>query len=990
MKKKINNLKKNLIKYIEQNQTNSLIIGISLVALIIGTLSIGFFKALLIVLAIDCIIIIPGIVKVKKSGVKMKKKNYSSAKKGSNVKTADKKNNSNTKKSKKRKLLKKLLMVFFILCIIGLVCGIIFAAIIVKDAPKFDPKNLDRSETTIVYDKNGKQFAKIGAEKREKVTYDELPEVLVNAIVATEDSRYFQHNGFDLPRFLKASILQALGSSSAGGASTLTMQVVKNNYTSTVSSGFDGIKRKFTDIYMAIFKVEKKYTKQEILEFYVNSNYLGSGSYGVEQACLTYFGKSAKDINLAEAAMIAGLFQAPNSLDPIKNPEAAEKRRKTVLYLMHRHGYITKEEKEQAEKLTIDKLLKTTTSTEENKYQAFLDTVVEEVETITGNNPYTTSMQIYTTMDPEKQEHLDKVMSGELYSWENEIVTAGISVLDVKDGSIAAIGAGRNRSGERSYNNATMINKQIGSTAKPLYDYAMGIEHLNWSDQQIFGDEPYTYSNGVSVNNWDGNFKGTMTLRDTLAQSRNIPALKAFQANDKDTIQKFVKSVGLSPDIKSGSLFESHSLGSYNGENPLSMSAAYSVFANGGYYIKPYSFTKIVYRSTGEVYETKVTKTRVLSEETAYIMSNILQSAGQYGLGRYNNINGAVFGAKTGTTSFDDATKRDNNLPSTAINDLWVDGISPDYAISVWYGYKKIDSTYVTKINSAAHMRLFQAVAKGVFKTGSNWTKPSGVVQVAIEKETNPVKLPSEFTPSDMITTALYKTGSEPTEVSTRFSELANVTNLTAKENDGKVTLSWTVVQTPDAIDKNKITDLFKTIYTNQSYLNNAVNNRINYNNNYIGTVSYQVYKKSANGTLTLLGSTQSNTYTDSSNSSTGSVSYVVKTAYTIFKANMSSGTETKVQVTSVADLITFDLNGNATVTITKGSTYTEPNPPVVVLNNGVIDSSKTATVTKKEIKKDSKVVNNIDTNTVGTYNITYTVKYGTTTDTLLRTIIVK
>jgi penicillin-binding protein 1A len=297
-----------------------------------------------------------------------------------------------------------------------------------------------------------------------------MPEVLVDAIIATEDSRFFQHNGFDLPRFMKASFGQLLGHSDAGGASTLTMQIVKNHYTSPVSSGMEGIMRKFTDIYMAIFQIEKKYTKKEILEFYINSNYLGGGAYGVEQACLTYFGKNAKDINLAEAAMIAGLFQAPNSYDPYINPELTESRRQTVLYLMERHGYITKEERKIASKVTVPDLLVNTDSNVANKYQGFIDTVTAEVQQLTKNDPYVVPMEIYTTMDKEKQNNIYDIFSGSNFKWENDIVNAGVSVIDVHNGSIVAVGSGRN-SVKRGFNNATMIKRQVGSTAKPLYDY---------------------------------------------------------------------------------------------------------------------------------------------------------------------------------------------------------------------------------------------------------------------------------------------------------------------------------------------------------------------------------------------------------------------------------------------------------------------------------------------------------------------------------------
>ena len=191
----------------------------------------------------------------------------------------------------------------------------LLSIVIIIKAPAFDPNNLKFTSMSEIYDSDNNIIAKLGNENRTEISYDELPEVLIDAIVATEDSKFFQHNGFDLGRFTVATAKQLLRRS-GGGASTLTMQIVKNNYTSTVSTGIQGITRKFTDIYLAVFKVERKYTKKEILEFYVNDSYLGNGAYGVEQASQNYFGKSVKDINLSEAAFIAGLFQAPAAYDP--------------------------------------------------------------------------------------------------------------------------------------------------------------------------------------------------------------------------------------------------------------------------------------------------------------------------------------------------------------------------------------------------------------------------------------------------------------------------------------------------------------------------------------------------------------------------------------------------------------------------------------------------------------------------------------------------
>ena len=242
-------------------------------------------------------------------------------------------------KKRKRKWWKKILSFLIFCCALGVFAVFGFCVYIVATCEPFDPNKLANQDQTIIYDSKDNVIAQLGIEKRESVTYDKLPQVLIDAIIATEDSRYFEHNGVDGARFLKASIGQILGHKSAGGASTLTMQVVKNNINGVAQT----IIRKFKDIYIAVFFVEKKYTKKEILEFYVNDSLLGGNVYGVEEACKYYFGKSVSEISLPEAAIIAGLFQSPNGYNPYNYPDKAAGRMTTVLKLMVRHGYITQE-----------------------------------------------------------------------------------------------------------------------------------------------------------------------------------------------------------------------------------------------------------------------------------------------------------------------------------------------------------------------------------------------------------------------------------------------------------------------------------------------------------------------------------------------------------------------------------------------------------------------------------------------------------------------
>ena len=239
-------------------------------------------------------------------------------------------------KKKTRRIIKVILMIILTL---GIVCLCAFTAFLIYIKNQADPKyitsKLDTQENTIFLDIENREYAKLGSEMREKVTYDELPEVLIDAIIATEDSRFFQHNGFDAPRFIKASIGQVMKKllhrgNNPGGGSTLTMQVVKNSLTNAkVTENVEGIIRKFEDIYLSIFKLEKNYSKQQIIEYYVNNHYLGGSIYGVQEAAEAYFGKSASELNLSEAAVIAGMFKSPGYYSPIEYPERSEARRKT-------------------------------------------------------------------------------------------------------------------------------------------------------------------------------------------------------------------------------------------------------------------------------------------------------------------------------------------------------------------------------------------------------------------------------------------------------------------------------------------------------------------------------------------------------------------------------------------------------------------------------------------------------------------------------------
>lgn len=811
-----------------------------------------------------------------------------------------KKTEQKKKKTRGQAILYSLLLLFCIGVIAVCIAGTAFFVYIASSAPPFESKKLYTVEPSVIYDIKGNVIANIGTQDRVLLTYDEIPEVLINAIVATEDARFFQHNGIDLPRFLIASAKQVAGKG-GGGASTLTMQLSKNVYTSKTDTGWEGIKRKFTDVYLAVFKIEPSYSKEEILEFYVNSFFMGNG-YGVEVASKNYFGKSAKDLNLSEAAMIAGLFQAPGAYNPYTNPEATEERRQTVLYLMHRHGYISDTEYEIAMDMTVDKIVQENNNADIGSgivnpdYQLFVDMVIKSVKDKTGNNPYTTSMSIYTTLDPDAQKHVSDIMNGKTYKWQNSKVQAGVAVVDIETGAISAIGGGRNVNAANTLNRAINLNKQIGSTAKPLYDYGPAIEYLNWNTATVIGDTKTTYSDGTSINNWDGGYIGYNTIQTHLIQSRNIPALKTFKSVNKADIIKFVTNLGLDPEIANGTIHEAHSIGGYNGESPLSMANAYAAFGNGGYYNEPYNFTKVVYNDSGDTYINKTETRQAMSDSTAYMVTSMLQATASYGIdsGSYKSVNGLKYAAKTGTTNFDDDTKKKYHMSGNAVNDYWVVGFNNQYSIAVWYGYDKITDGY-NKLGSSQHQRLFQAVAKGIFKKGTDkFEKPDSVVEVTVETDSSGLLLPSANTPNKYKTKALFVAGTEPNKISTRFDKLKDVSNLDAtNNNDGTATVTWSGIPTPNALNKSYITGIFQSSknidaagYANYVYKKNI---------GLFGNLGYNVYLEK-DGTLELQGWTDQTSYTITAPN--GDNKIVVKAAYSKYQSNMSSGKSVNVNIT--------------------------------------------------------------------------------------------
>jgi penicillin-binding protein 1A len=691
-------------------------------------------------------------------------------------------------------LFKKVIISLFVLGIIGMVAGAVTFFALVKDAPPIDEALLKDGESSKLYDMNGNKFAEIGIEKRTAVTYQEIPKVMEHAILAVEDIRFYEHNGIDLRRLVGAVIANVQEGFGAEGASTITQQVVKNSFLTPEKT----VERKVQEQWLAI-RLEQKYSKEQIFEMYANKIYLSSVTsygqvYGIAAAAEAYYGKKLNELELHEAAMLAGMPQSPNNYNPFNHPEAAEKRRNIVLNLMAKHGFITKDEAEKAKAIPVASTL-VTTKKDPNPYDSFIDQVIKEVSELGDIDISKAGLDIYTTLDPNAQNYVEQILeTDEIIKFPNAELQAGIVLMETQTGEIRAIGGGRNTDVARGFNYATDIQRQPGSTIKPVLDYGPAIEYLKWSTYHQIVDEPYKYSNSdQSIRNHDGKFKGQMSIRDALADSRNIPAVKTIQEVGLERAGEFAEKLGIT---FNESVQESFSIGGFNGVSPMQLAGAFSAFGNKGQYNKPHTVTKVVFMDDTEV-SLKPETVQAMKDSTAFMVTDMMKSVVTYGTGRSANVKGLNVAGKTGTTNFSTETKEKYNIKNGGVPDIWFAGFTPHYTAAVWTGYEKTSETnYILSPDEKALAKnifrtIIQKVSEG--KEATDFEKPNSVVLVGVEKGSNPPKLPSEFTPKDQIVNEYFIKGTEPTEVSEEYKKLESPTDLTVNYDTEKneIKLSW-------------------------------------------------------------------------------------------------------------------------------------------------------------------------------------------------------
>ncbi|MDO4669922.1 MAG: PBP1A family penicillin-binding protein [Aerococcus sp.] len=654
------------------------------------------------------------------------------------------------------------LAVMVVIGLTGVAVGITWIA----GSPELTKADLTGTIASVVYDKDGKEIYETSKNEQTIVGQDEISSQIFDAVTSIEDRRFEEHHGIDPVRIIGSFVANLKAGGIAQGGSTLTQQLVKLSVFSTQDKDRT-YKRKLQEIWLAM-QVERHYSKSDIFQFYLNKVYMANGVYGIGTAAEIYYGKALKELSLDQSAMLAGMPQAPNEYNPYTHPDKAKERRDTVLKAMLENNKITEAEYNEALAQPIDHDLQplkeiTDEATEQDQVvDAYIKQVAAEIKE-KGYDLFSDGLKVYTHLDLDAQQYMyDTVNDTNGVYFPNANMQAAISVLDTKTGNIVALFGGRNQNTQLGLNRATEINRSVGSTIKPFADYGPAFEYLNYSPGQTIKDEPYQYSSGDEINNWDNSYQGTITLRQALIQSRNIPALKLFQKVGTDHVNEFLGKLNIKMNGDHG-VYESNAIG---GEiSPLNLSAAYATLGNYGEYNQPRAVDYFTTRDDQKVQISKDTH-RAMKDSTAYMLTDVLKDnftdAGLAGNIANANI---IQAGKTGTTNYTKQEQQKNNIPESGVPDSWMAGYSTSYSTAIWIGYDQpfSENGYLTGADQGIAKQLYADIMSHLHANipANDWEQPDSVHQVALAFGSDPLQLASATSGygvvNDLVNNTLYK-----------------------------------------------------------------------------------------------------------------------------------------------------------------------------------------------------------------------------------------
>ncbi|MBO8172371.1 MAG: penicillin-binding protein 1A [Bacillaceae bacterium] len=580
-----------------------------------------------------------------------------------------------------------------------------------------DEQKLKMVEASTILDENGNEAGKLFIENREYVTLDQVPDKLEKAFISVEDARFYDHGGIDFIAIGRALYVDILAGEAIQGGSTITQQLARNAFLSHEKK----ILRKTKEALIAVY-LDRKYSKDQILEMYLNQIYFGHGAYGVEAAAQLYFGKSVNELTVSQMAMLAALPKGPNAYSPFNNPEKALERRNLVLRLMEEHQVITPEERQEAEKQELN--LAPEPGGQKAYLRAYIDYVIQEAREkydISEDDLYRGGYQIYTYLNLDAQQRMDQVFKNDQLfppAGKEREVESGMVIVNPKNGGITALAGGRHYVAKGL--NHAIRTRQPGSTFKPIAVYAPALEK-GWHPYDMLKDEKMNFGN-YQPRNYDGKYRGEVTMIEALQESYNVPAVW------------LLNEIGVKAGVQSAEKFgipladQDHNLaialgGLTHGVSPLQMAQAYSAFANNGIMIEAHAIKKIVARDGTVIGEADPQSTVVISEQTAYYMTRMLEKVVQEGTGRNARMAWPVAG-KTGTTQYDEV---DNGN-----KDAWFVGYTPYYVGAVWLGFGTTDKDHYLTGGSGYAAGIFREVMTGVHQglAVHPFQKPDGVEEL--------------------------------------------------------------------------------------------------------------------------------------------------------------------------------------------------------------------------------------------------------------------
>ncbi|MEC1605210.1 transglycosylase domain-containing protein [Bacillus halotolerans] len=624
---------------------------------------------------------------------------------------------------------KKLFIPIIILVLTAFLALIGYISIIFLGHYVIDEKKLILHASSKIVDQNGDEVASLYTENREPVSINEIPKEVREAFISVEDKRFYEHHGIDVKSVGRAVYRDILAGGKVEGASTITQQLAKNIFLTHDKTFL----RKTKEVIIAI-NLERDYSKDKLLEMYLNQLYFGHGVYGIQAASHYYFNKEVKDLTVSEGAVLAAIPKAPSTYSPVLHPDKSKERRDTILGMMNDQGYISAKEAVSAQGRTLG--LNVKKQSEAPWFDSYIDLVIQEAEdkySISGEQLLQGGYTIKVPLDSKLQKTAYQVMKeGSYYPGTDQDAEGSAVFINNKTGGVEAAIGGRDYTA-KGYNRVTAV-RQPGSTFKPLAVYGPAMQEKKFKPYSLLKDELQSYGD-YTPKNYDGRYEGEVTMSDAITYSKNAPAVWTLNEIGVETGKSYLKANGI--DIPDEGL--ALALGGLEkGVSPLQLAGAFHTFAANGTYTEPYFISNITDEDGETIADHKEEGKRVFSKQTSWNMTRMLQQVVKKGTATSGTYHGDLAG-KTGSTSYTGV--------SGATKDAWFAGYTPNITGAVWMGYDKTDQNHYLKGGSAYPTRMFKDILTQAGETGSAFAKPKKVKELESPIELEPVKtLTADYT----------------------------------------------------------------------------------------------------------------------------------------------------------------------------------------------------------------------------------------------------